>query len=94
VVTGVESISWQRLELRGAAAHAGATPIEHRKDAGLAAAQVIVELRRMCTCGDFEQLRATMGKLTVEAAQTNVIPNLAVLTVDLRNPRRRRDDRR
>jgi len=85
-VTGVQSISWQRLELRGAAAHAGTTPIGHRQDAGLAAAEVVVELRRMCTSGDFGQLRATVGKLAVEPAQTNVIPNLAVLTVDLRNP--------
>ena len=86
IVTGVQSISWQRLELRGAAAHAGTTPIGHRQDAGLAAAEVVVELRRMCTSGDFGQLRATVGKLAVEPAQTNVIPNLAVLTVDLRNP--------
>jgi hypothetical protein len=45
IVTGVQSISWQRLELRGAAAHAGTTPIEYRQDAGLAAATVIVEVR-------------------------------------------------
>ena len=86
VVTGVQAISWQRLVLDGAAAHAGTTPIEARRDAGLAAAEVVVELRRMCDCGAFGALRATVGNLVLEPAQTNVVPARAVLTVDLRNP--------
>jgi beta-ureidopropionase / N-carbamoyl-L-amino-acid hydrolase len=86
IVTGVQSISWQRLELRGAAAHAGTTPIEHRQDAGLAAAAVIIEIRRMCESGEFGELRGTVGKLIFEPGQTNVIPAAATLTIDLRNP--------
>ncbi|HEX9624531.1 MAG TPA: hydantoinase/carbamoylase family amidase, partial [Streptosporangiaceae bacterium] len=72
IVTGVQSISWQRLELHGAASHAGATPIEHRKDAGVAAAAVILEIRRMCESGEFGQLRGTVGKLSMEPGSTNV----------------------
>ena len=86
IVTGVQSISWQRLTIHGEAAHAGTTPIEHRHDAGLVAAQVIVELRRMCDSGNYGQLRATVGTLTLQPAQTNVIPHEASLTIDLRNP--------
>jgi beta-ureidopropionase / N-carbamoyl-L-amino-acid hydrolase len=86
VVTGVQAISWQRLTLDGTAAHAGTTPVEVRHDAGLAAAEVVVEVRRMCDGGDFGQLRGTVGTLTLEPAQTNVIPSRATLTVDLRNP--------
>jgi N-carbamoyl-L-amino-acid hydrolase len=86
IVTGVQAISWQRLTLDGTAAHAGTTPIETRHDAGLAAAEVVVEIRRMCDSGEFGQLRGTVGNLTLEPAQTNVIPARAVLTVDLRNP--------
>ena len=86
IVTGVQSISWQRLDLRGEAAHAGTTPIEHRADAGLAAAIVIVEVRRMCDSGDFGRLRGTIGKLALRPGQTNVIPASASLTIDLRNP--------
>jgi N-carbamoyl-L-amino-acid hydrolase len=86
IVTGVQAISWQRLTLDGAAAHAGTTPIDARRDAGLAAAQVVVEIRRMCDSGDFGQLRGTVGTLALEPAQTNVIPARATLTVDLRNP--------
>ncbi|HYY09941.1 MAG TPA: M20 family metallo-hydrolase [Kineosporiaceae bacterium] len=86
IVTGVQAISWQRLTLSGTAAHAGTTPIAARNDAGWAAAEVVVEVRRMCDSGDFGQLRGTVGNLVLEPAQTNVIPARAVLTVDLRNP--------
>ncbi len=86
IVEGVQSISWQRLTVRGEAAHAGTTPIGARHDAGLVAAGIVVEARRMCVSGDYGQLRATVGNLAVAHGQTNVIPYLATLTVDLRNP--------
>jgi hypothetical protein len=86
IVTGVQSISWQRLELHGEASHAGATPIEHRKDAGVAAAAVILEIRRMCESGEFGQLRGTVGKLSMEPGSTNVVPSGVRMTIDLRNP--------
>ena len=86
IVEGVQSISWQRLTVRGEAAHAGTTPIESRHDAGLVAASVVVELRRMCDSGDFGQLRATVGNFDIGVGQTNVIPHEATITVDLRNP--------
>jgi N-carbamoyl-L-amino-acid hydrolase len=86
IVEGVQSISWQRLTVRGEAAHAGTTPIGSRHDAGLVAASVVVELRRMCDGGAFGQLRATVGNFDIGAGQTNVIPHQATLTVDLRNP--------
>jgi len=86
IVQGVQSISWQRLTIRGEAAHAGTTPIASRHDAGLVAASVMVEARRMCDSGDFGQLRATVGNFDLGGGQTNVIPRQAALTIDLRNP--------
>jgi len=86
IVQGVQSISWQRLSIHGEAAHAGTTPIASRHDAGLVAASVVVEARRMCDSGDFGQLRATVGNLGIGGGQTNVIPRQATLTIDLRNP--------
>lgn len=86
IVQGVQSISWQRLTVRGEAAHAGTTPIGSRHDAGLVAASVVVEARRMCDSGDYGQLRATVGNFDIGEGQTNVIPHQAVITVDLRNP--------
>jgi N-carbamoyl-L-amino-acid hydrolase len=86
IVEGVQSISWQRLTVRGEAAHAGTTPIASRHDAGLVAASVVVELRRMCDSGEFGKLRATVGSFDIGEGQTNVIPHEAAITVDLRNP--------
>ncbi|MFG3712557.1 M20 family metallo-hydrolase [Micromonospora sp. NPDC047730] len=86
IVEGVQAISWQRLTIRGEAAHAGTTPIGSRHDAGLVAAHVVVEARRMCDSGDFGQLRATIGNFDIGEGQTNVIPHQATLTIDLRNP--------
>ncbi|GAA2996155.1 M20 family metallo-hydrolase [Actinokineospora diospyrosa] len=86
IVEGVQSISWQRLTLHGEAAHAGTTPIPARHDAGLVAASVVVEARRMCDSGEFGQLRATVGNFVVSDGQTNVIPHTATITIDLRNP--------
>lgn len=86
IVEGVQSISWQRLTIRGQAAHAGTTPIASRHDAGLVAASVVVEARRMCDNGDFGQLRATVGNFDISDGQTNVVPRQATLTIDLRNP--------
>lgn len=86
IVEGVQSISWQRLTIKGEAAHAGTTPIGSRHDAALVAASVVVELRRTCDSGAFGQLRATVGNFDIGEGQTNVIPHHAELTIDLRNP--------
>ena len=86
VVTGVQGISWQRLTIDGRAAHAGTTPTELRVDAGLAAAQIVVQLREMAESGEFGDLRCTVGEIDVSPGLTNIVPQRAVMTVDLRNP--------
>ncbi|MEU8251047.1 Zn-dependent hydrolase [Nonomuraea sp. NPDC048916] len=86
VVTGVQGISWQEVVIHGRAAHAGTTPTELRADAGLAAAQVVTNLRAMVDSGSYGELRATVGHLAVHPDLTNIVPARAELTVDLRNP--------
>lgn len=86
VVTGVQAISWQKVTLHGRAAHAGTTPTELRVDAGLAAAQIIVQVRAMVTSGRYGQLRATVGHVRTSPGLPSVVPDLAEITVDLRNP--------
>lgn len=86
VVTGVQGISWQEITVHGRAAHAGTTPTHLRADAGLAAAQIIVHLRTMVDSGNYGDLRATVGHLTVHPDLTNIVPARAEMTVDLRNP--------
>ncbi len=85
IVEAITGISWQEINIYGEANHAGTTPISMRKDAGLAAAQVIIRLREIATSLG-ENQRATCGMLTLIPNATNVIPEQAILTVDMRNP--------
>jgi N-carbamoyl-L-amino-acid hydrolase len=86
IVTGVQAISWQEVTLAGKSAHAGTTPMELRRDAGLAASRINVRMHEMALSGKFGQLRATMGSLEVAPGATNIVPGRARCTVDLRNP--------
>ncbi|WP_209324497.1 M20 family metallo-hydrolase [Brevibacterium renqingii] len=86
IVTGVQSISWQKVTLHGRAAHAGTTPTELRVDAGLAATQIVVEARRMVGSGAYGRLRATVGRIETSPGLPSVVPDRAEITVDLRNP--------
>ncbi|MCB9837914.1 MAG: M20 family metallo-hydrolase [Phycisphaeraceae bacterium] len=87
VVTGVQGISWRRLTITGASAHAGATPMKFRRDAGLAAARINCRIHEMCASGEYgAEMRATMGVIHPEPGMVNVIPGRVIATVDLRNP--------
>ena len=86
VVSGVQSISWQKVILHGRAAHAGTTPTELRIDAGLAASQIVVHVRDMVNSGKYGRLRATVGHMMTSPGLPSVVPDRAEITVDLRNP--------
>lgn len=86
VVTGVQGISWRELTLHGVSAHAGTTPMELRRDAGVAAARINLALRELCGSGRFGQLRATMGCIQPHPGLVNIVPGRVIATVDLRNP--------
>lgn len=87
VVTGVQAIGWHEVRFFGRAAHAGTTPNDYRADAGMAAARLNLELRRMSRSGDFgAEMLATMGVVQHHPGVVNVVPGRSVCTVDLRNP--------
>ena len=87
VVTGVQAISWQEITFTGKSCHACTTPTEYRRDPGLAAAALNLEMRRMATSGDYGAgMRATMGSVRPVPDMINVVPSRVVATVDLRNP--------
>lgn len=86
VVTGVQAISWQALTIVGKSAHAGATPMALRSDAGVAASQINLELRRMIASGQYGEMRATMGCISPHPGLVNIVPGKVEATVDLRNP--------
>jgi N-carbamoyl-L-amino-acid hydrolase len=84
VVEGVQGISWTELTITGRSAHAGTTPMGMRRDAGYVASAINVFARRLATEMGGTQV-ATVGRLEVRPDLVNVVPNTAILTVDLRN---------
>lgn len=82
VVEGVEGISWNRLDITGAAGHAGPTPIGDRRDALVAAARIILALRTLAEA--YPGLRMTVGRVEVSPNTINVIPGSVRMTADLR----------
>ncbi len=83
-VTGVQGISWAEYVIEGQSCHAGTTPMVMRHDAGLVAAQIAVEARAIANDFGSPQV-ATVGMFDVSPGLVNVVPERAVLTVDLRN---------
>ena len=86
VLSGVQAISWHELTIRGTSAHAGTTPMELRRDAGVAAARINLHLREMIASGRFGEMRATMGCIQPHPGLVNIVPGRVIATVDLRNP--------
>lgn len=83
-IENLQGISWQEVTVSGTANHAGTTPMTLRRDAGVAAAQVIAGLDQMARATPGAV--ATVGTIAFHPRAINVIPARAVFTVDLRNP--------
>jgi N-carbamoyl-L-amino-acid hydrolase len=84
IVEAVQGLKWLTFTLRGATAHAGATPIAMRRDAGYVAGAVIGYARTLSR--ELQGQRATVGALSLSPNIVNVVAEEARLTVDLRNP--------
>jgi beta-ureidopropionase / N-carbamoyl-L-amino-acid hydrolase len=84
VVQGALGQRWFDVLITGQDAHAGPTPMELRKDALLAAAELTLEVNRIA--GAFpDYARGTVGHMQVKPNSRNVIPGEVRMTVDLRN---------
>jgi beta-ureidopropionase / N-carbamoyl-L-amino-acid hydrolase len=84
VVVGIQGCLWLEYEVRGAAAHAGTTPHEYRRDALQAALALISRLREMCVKGS-PSCRFTVGRMAVEPNTPNTIPGRVTFTIDFRD---------
>lgn len=84
VVTGVQGISWTEYIFKGAANHAGTTPMHLRKDAGMAAGELIYHIKQILENAG-EQQRGTVGIIETKPNLINVIPSQVRITCDLRN---------
>jgi len=83
-VDSVQGIHWIEFLIRGQSNHAGTTPMELRKDAGLVAYRLASFCRRITA--EYPDLRATAGLMEVKPNLINVIPGEARMTVDFRCP--------
>lgn len=85
VVTGVQGIRWYDVCFTGQSAHAGPTPMSHRRDPLLAAADGLVAMRDDVEADPSGNARLTIGELNVVEPSRNVIPGEIHLAVDLRH---------
>jgi len=83
-VENLQGISWQEVTIRGVSNHAGTTPMQLRHDAGYCAARIGVFVRELATRMGGLQV-GTVGSVRLTPNLINVIPNQAVVSVDLRN---------
>jgi len=82
VVTAIAGSSRYLVELTGLASHAGTTPMNMRKDAAAAAAEIVLLVEKRC--GEAPSLVGTVGQLQVPNGSVNVIPGHCQLSLDIR----------
>lgn len=83
VVTGIAGPVWLRLTVTGEAGHAGTTPMNLRRDA-LAAAAQIIEITEQEAARTGTSV-GTVGQLELRPGGINIIPGSVSLTLDLRD---------
>jgi len=82
-VSGCTGVERHGFRFRGQASHAGTTPMERRRDAGLAAAELALRVERI---GREHGGVATTGAVTLRPGIPTAVPGEAEVTVDLRLP--------
>ncbi len=85
VVTHIAAPHDLRVLLHGAAMHAGATPMNLRRDALAGAAEAMVELERLAGTSPSGTTVATVGVLRARPGAINVIPGEVEIEVDVRD---------
>jgi len=84
IVQGFVGINHYDVTIRGVANHAGATPMDRRQNALLAAADLVLAVDRIVRSIPGEQV-GTVGRLVVIPGAPNVVPGRVNLTVELRD---------
>jgi N-carbamoyl-L-amino-acid hydrolase len=86
VVEGIVGIHHYEVTVRGFANHAGTTPMDKRRNALLAASEIILAVDRVVRSVPGRQV-GTVGRLVVRPGAPNVIPGEVSFTVELRDLR-------
>ena len=84
VVPAIAGQSRFEIAFTGEAGHAGTVPMDSRRDALTAAAEIVLAVE--AAGATQEGLVATVGRLDVEPGAANVIPGKVFFTLDVRHP--------
>jgi N-carbamoyl-L-amino-acid hydrolase len=84
IVEGIVGIHHYDVTIKGFANHAGTTPMDRRRNAMLAAADLVLAVDRVVKSVPGRQV-GTVGRLLVKPGAPNVIPGQVDLTVELRD---------
>ena len=84
IVEGIVAIDRYEAVIRGVANHAGTTPMPDRRDALVAASQLVLAVREIVTREPGRQV-GTVGQLAVSPNAPNVVPALVRHTIELRD---------
>ena len=82
VVTSINGSVRYLVEITGMASHAGTTPMDRRRDAAAAAAELVLYVERRAAAEP--NLVGTVGMLEVPAGSINVVPGRCKFSLDLR----------
>jgi len=85
VVTRVQGLRWLKVTVTGMDGHAGTTPMDRRRDALLASAEMVVAINRIARETD-HWARLTNGRFEVEPNSGATIPGRVTFICDLRHP--------
>jgi N-carbamoyl-L-amino-acid hydrolase len=84
VVTAIASPVRLRVDLRGSADHSGATPMDERRDALCAAAELVLAVEQAASRESSHGTVATAANITCRPGAINVVPGQATALIDIR----------
>lgn len=84
-VTGAQAQRWYNGKITGMESHAGPTPMDHRRDAFMAAAEFSLAVEK-AALDQAPDGRGTVGIMSLYPASRNVVPGTADFTIDTRHP--------
>ena len=84
IVTGVVGQYRFAVNVIGRANHAGTTPMNMRKDALVAASEIVLAVNKIAKSIDGDQV-ATVGYFNVSPNATNTVPGMVDLRIDMRD---------
>ena len=85
VVSGVQGLTWYRVEVFGEEAHAGTAPLRGRKDALKSAVTMVAALEELMA-DESDTIRFTVGRFECGPGAPSTVPSHVLFTVDFRHP--------